>query len=85
MSIQDRWPGLCFAKINNFDLLVGYCPNKHLHIFGFHSDIKEENKIVDIDKMMMTITDQCRDCGCEVTNKLTLCWHPGLMGDGAGI
>ena len=24
-----------FAKMNGLDLLIGHCPNKHLHIFGF--------------------------------------------------
>lgn len=49
------------------DLLIGDCPVcEKLHLFGFYSQIPKEHKSIDLDEMIVTITEDCRNCGCEV-------------------
>lgn len=79
-----KYPGLC-VDCTGWDLLVTKCGNGHVHIFGFYPQLKEEQKAIDIDKMEVTITDRCRDCGCEVTNTRKLVWSSDYVYAGAGI
>jgi hypothetical protein len=77
--------GLIYSKITNHSLLFGYCPNKHLHIFGFIRQIDDID--IDLKKMKATISAPCREfnCGCLVTQSYSIEWEKDLVCDGAGI
>ncbi len=73
---------LVFADVKTFDLLLGYCPNKHLHIFGFHHQL---DGVVDIDAMTLTTAEKCRECGCEVKRVDKIKWSKDVVFGGLGI
>lgn len=74
--------GLLFADLRGLDICIGYCPNKHLHIFGGAQQLKGA---VDTVTMTMTTVVECAECGCEIRRVDKLKWDTSLMSEGAGI
>ena len=72
-------------KIDTLDLLVGYCPNEHLHIFGFWQQLKPDEMCVNTKTMKVTLSQECRECGCEVNQDYPLYWDHSGLANGAGI
>ena len=85
MSIQDHYPGLVLAKVTTMSLLIGRCPNEHMHIFGFYHQIPDEAKSVDLESMMVSVQVPCRECGCSVRSRYSVRWDGEMLIDGAGI
>lgn len=77
--------GLVLKRVTNMHLLVGKCPNRHWHIFGFYHQLRDDQKIIDVEAMQVHIRDNCRDCGCAVEQSLALCWSNDVFTGGAGI
>jgi hypothetical protein len=73
---------LVFASITSHDLLLGKCPNGHLHIFGFYHQLDGE-----VDTIAMTLTTKatCEECGCEVKRVDKLAYSKDMVTEGAGI
>lgn len=79
---EDNLEGLVFSKITHMSLLVGKCPNKHLHIFGF---IQQCDWEVNLDIMKARTTAKCGECECEVVSEYSVEWDKTLQYMGSGI
>ena len=75
---------LVFANITTLDLLMGKCPNGHIHIFGFYHQL-DGDSIIDVATMTLTTIAACEECGCEVKRVDKLAWSKDTVTEGAGI
>lgn len=73
MGTKTDEPKLYFEKVTTMSLMLTPCPGcKGYHIFGFYHQIPKENQQVDRERMVVTITDKCRDCGVKVRQEYKL-------------
>jgi hypothetical protein len=72
MTGTSTKPRLYYKRVGSLSLMMTKCEAcKEFHIFGFPQQIREEQKTVDRDKMVITVTDECK-CGAQVSQNYAL-------------
>lgn len=64
---------LHFETVSSMSILIAKCHGcGRIHIWGGYQQIPVEKQRVDRERMVCTITDNCRDCGVQVKSEYKL-------------